>query len=219
MSKNRALTDDPREILLFRGLYSLSDAENLSIVISGRDALDKARNILSTVNGNYRSIAQMSYNDLVREGLSYGQATRVIACNEYAKRKQICVADEKDQIKMSKDVFDIMSPILSDLSYEEFWCLFLNRSNKVLLKFKLSQGGLSGTVTDVRLLFRKALDVFASSMVLCHNHPSGNLQPSESDKSITQKIKDAGIIMDIQIIDHIIINEKDYYSFADNGIM
>jgi DNA repair protein RadC len=219
MSKNKALTDDPRQIMIFRGLYSLSDAENLSIVISGRDSLDKARNILAKVGSDYRSLAQMSYNDLVREGLSYGQATRIIACNEYAKRKQIHIADERDQIKMSKDVFDIMSPILSDLQYEEFWTLMLNRSNKVLCKHKLSQGGLSGTVTDVRILFKKALDVLASGMVLCHNHPSGNLQPSESDISITKKIKEAGILMDVQILDHIIINDKTYFSFADDGIL
>jgi DNA repair protein RadC len=219
MSKNKPLTDDPRKTLLCRGLYSLSDAENLSIVISGRGAIDKARTLLERVYGNYRSIAQMSYYDLVKEGLSYGQATRVIACNEYAKRKQIHQADEKTQIKKSKDVFDIMSPILSDLPHEEFWALFLNRSNKVLMKSKLSQGGLSGTVTDIRILLRKALDVLASGIICVHNHPSGNLNPSESDTKITQKIKESSALLDIQLLDHLIINDKDYYSMADNGIM
>jgi DNA repair protein RadC len=219
MSKNKALTGDPREMLLFRGLYSLSDAENLSIVISGRSALDKAKNLLTTVNGNYRSIAQMSYYDLVREGLSYGQATRVIACNEYAKRKQYNIAIELDKITCSKDVFNIMSPILSDLPHEEFWAVFLNRNNKVLLKFKLSQGGLSGTITDIRILLRKAIEILASGIICVHNHPSGNLNPSESDTKITQKIKESAALMDIQLMDHIIINDKDFYSFADNGIM
>jgi DNA repair protein RadC len=126
---------------------------------------------------------------------------------------------ELPQIKCSKDVFDLFSPTLSDLPHEEFWILFLNRSNKVINRMKLSQGGISGTVTDVRMVMKKAVEYLASGIIVCHNHPSGNLNPSESDTRITQKIKEAGNIMDIQLLDHLIISEKDYYSFADNGLL
>ena len=219
MSKNRALTEDPRQQILFKGILSLSDAENLSVIISGRDPLNKARNLLAKVNGNYQELARLSYNEMVREGLSYTQATRVIASTSYVQRKACQIADEKDQIKCSKDVQDIMKPIMEDLIHEEFWILLLNRSNKVMNKFKLSQGGVSGTVTDIRIVMRKAIEYLASGIIVCHNHPSGNLNPSESDTRITQKIKEAGTLMDIQLLDHIIISDKDYYSFADNGLL
>jgi DNA repair protein RadC len=123
------------------------------------------------------------------------------------------------QIKCSKDVADIFHPILSDLLHEEFWILFLNRSNRVINKMKLSQGGISGTVTDVRLVMKKAIEFLASGIIVCHNHPSGNLNPSESDSKITEKIKEAGNLLDIQLLDHLIITDKDYYSFADNGMI
>jgi DNA repair protein RadC len=219
MSKNRALTGDPRQTILFSGIYSLSDADVLSIVISGRDAMNKAKNLLTKVNYNYMDLAKLSYHDLVNEGLSDLQACRVIANNEYSNRKASQVADEKPQIICSKDVFDIMSPLMSDLVHEEFWILFLNRSNKVLGKYKLSQGGISGTVTDVRIVMKRAIECLASGIIVCHNHPSEATKPSESDTRITQKIKEAGSIMDIQLLDHIIVCGKTYTSFADNGLL
>ena len=123
------------------------------------------------------------------------------------------------QIKCSKDVFDLIGPTLSDLPHEEFWILFLNRSNKVISRMKLSQGGISGTVTDVRIVMKKAIENLASGIIVCHNHPSGNLNPSESDSRITNKIKEAGLLLDIQLLDHLIIIDKEYYSFADNGLI
>lgn len=219
MSKNRAIMDNPQQQVLFKGVNSLTDAENLSIVISGRDAQNKAKHLLQKTNYDYTNLAKLSYHDLVNEGLSAGQAVRVIACNNYSNRKALSVAEERNQIKCSKDVADIFRPILCDLVHEEFWILFLNRSNKVIGKMKLSQGGISRTVTDVRLIMKKAIEYLASGIICCHNHPSGNLNPSESDNKITQKIKETGNIMDIQLLDHIIISEKDYYSFADNGLL
>jgi DNA repair protein RadC len=219
MAKNRIVTEDPRQQILFRGVFSLSDAEVLSIVISGRDAMNKARSLLTRVNNNYMDLAKLSYHDLVHEGLTDMQACRVIASNAYSNRKASQVAEERYQIKCSRDVFEIMSPLMSDLTYEEFWVLFLNRANKVMGKHKLSQGGLSGTVTDVRIVMKMSLDCLASGIIVCHNHPSGNLNPSESDTRITQKIKESGAIMDIQLLDHIIVSEKDYYSFTDNGLL
>jgi DNA repair protein RadC len=126
---------------------------------------------------------------------------------------------DANHLKCSKDAAEIFLPILSDLAHEEFWVLFLNRSNRVIDRMKLSQGGISGTVTDVRIVMKKAIECLASGLIVCHNHPSGNLNPSDSDSKITQKIKDAGNLMDIQLLDHIIISGRDYYSFADNGLM
>jgi DNA repair protein RadC len=219
MSKNRVLTDDPRQTILWRGIFSISDTETLSVIIGGRNPLEKARNVLARVNGSYMDLAKLSYNELVNEGLSYTQAVRVIAANGYSQRKASQIAEERSQIKCSKDVFDIFAPVLQDLVHEEFWVLFLNRSNKVLGKIKLSQGGISGTVTDVRIIMKKAIEYLASGIIVCHNHPSGNLNPSESDTTITRKIKEAGVLMDIQLLNHIIISDKDYYSFADNGLL
>ncbi|KKP51576.1 MAG: repair protein [candidate division TM6 bacterium GW2011_GWF2_33_332] len=219
MSKNRIITEDPLQQVLFQGINSLTDAETLSLVIAGRNSINKAKELLTKVNYNYVDLAKMSYHELVNEGLTAGQATRVIACNSYSNRKASQVAEEKYQIKCSKDVFDIMSPLLTDLVHEEFWILFLNRSNKVIGKMKLSQGGISGTVTDVRLVMKKAIECLASGIIVCHNHPSGNLNPSESDSNITQKIKEAGKLMDIQLLDHVIISEKEHYSFANNGLL
>ena len=162
MSKNRIITEDPLQQVLFQGINSLTDAETLSLVIAGRNSINKAKELLTKVNYNYVDLAKMSYHELVNEGLTAGQATRVIACNSYSNRKASQVAEEKYQIKCSKDVFDIMSPLLTDLVHEEFWILFLNRSNKVIGKMKLSQGGISGTVTDVRLVMKKAIECLAS---------------------------------------------------------
>ena len=143
----------------------------------------------------------------------------MIAALEIGRRKQLSEATEKPQIKCSKDIFDIFQPILGDLAHEEFWVIFLNRSNKIMGRMKLSQGGISGTVTDVRVVMKRAIEYLASGIIVAHNHPSGNLNPSESDTKITQKIKEAGNLMDIQLLDHLIITDKEYYSFADNGIL
>ena len=219
MSKSKVLTEDPRQQILFKGILYLSDAENLSVIISGRDALNKAKNLLAKVSGNYQELSRLSYNEMVREGLSYTQATRVIASSSYAQRKACQIADEKIHVRSSKDAHDIMKPILEDLSHEEFWIMFLNRSNKIIGKIKISQGGISGTVTDMRLIMKRAIEFLASGLIVCHNHPSGNNRPSESDIQITQKIREAGALMDIQLLDHIIIADQDYYSFADDGVL
>ncbi|MDX9729972.1 MAG: JAB domain-containing protein, partial [Bacteroidales bacterium] len=128
-------------------------------------------------------------------------------------------ATENPQIRSSADVFGIISPLMEDLTHEEFWILFLNRANRVTGRMKISQGGVSGTVTDVRIVMKKAIETLASGLVICHNHPSGNTSPSDSDIRITQKIKEAGALMDIQLLDHLIVAGKDYYSFADNGAL
>ena len=219
-----AVEDRPREKLYQKGTSSLSDAELLAILIGSgtrkRSAVDLGRELLSLVNNNLNSLGKLSISDLTKiRGIGNARAVTIAAALELGRRRKLVEVPEVPQIKCSKDVFDLLSPLLSDLTHEEFWILFLNRSNKVINRMKLSQGGISGTVTDVRLVMKKAIENLASGIIVCHNHPSGNLNPSESDTRITQKIKEAGNIMDIQLLDHLIISEKDYYSFADNGLL
>lgn len=211
--------NEPEVKLLKLGQSSLSDAENLSLIIGGKQSLDRASAVLKKINYDYGKLVRLSYKDLLNEGLSNCQALSIISSFELSRRKNIYLAEDIYIIKMSKDIFDLMNPILEDLVHEEFWVVFLNRTNRVIGKIKLSQGGINGTVTDVRIIMKKAIEYLASGIIVCHNHPSGNLNPSESDTKITQKIKNAGDIMDIQLLDHIIIGIKEYYSFADNGLL
>jgi DNA repair protein RadC len=143
----------------------------------------------------------------------------IAAALELGRRRKLAEIPAARQIKCSKDAAEIFQPVLGDLSHEEFWILYLNRSNKVIEKMKLSHGGISGTVTDVRLVMKRAVECLASGIIVCHNHPSGNTNPSESDNKITRKIREAGNLMDIQLLDHLIVTEKDYYSYADNGML
>jgi DNA repair protein RadC len=219
-----AVEDRPREKLIQRGTNSLSDAELLAILISSgtkdKSAVDLGRELLILADNNLNSLGKLSLSDLTKlRGIGQARAVTIAAALELGRRRKLSEIPELDQIKCSKDVFNLLSPILSDLPHEEFWILFLNRSNKVINRMKLSQGGISGTVTDVRMVMKKAIEYLSSGIIVCHNHPSGNLNPSESDTRITQKIKEAGNIMDIQLLDHLIISEKDYYSFADNGLL
>jgi len=216
--------DRPREKLLQKGTASLSDAELLAILISSgtkdKSAVDLGRELLQMANNNLNNLGKLSIGDLKKlHGIGSARAVTIAAALELGRRRKLADAENVIQIKCSKDVADIFQPLLADLQYEEFWILFLNRSNKVINRMKLSQGGVSGTVTDVRMVMKKAIEYLASGIIVCHNHPSGNLNPSESDSKITQKIKDAGNLMDIQLLDHLIISEKDYYSFADNGLL
>jgi len=211
--------DDPNYRIVDKGIDSLSDAETLSVIISGKDSISKAQMILGKYDNNFNMIARLGYRDMVNEGFSHSQATRMIASNEYSKRKKIQEYPDKINIKQSSTVADIFFPILSDLQHEEFWVLYLSRSNKILAKSMISRGGLSGTVTDVRVIMKKAIEHFASGIIVCHNHPSGNTQPSKSDRAVTMKIKDAGSILDIQLLDHVIIAEDKYLSFADEGLL
>lgn len=219
-----AVEDRPREKLYSKGTSSLSDAELLAILIGSgtrnRSAVDLGRELLSLVGNNLNSLAKLSISDLRKiRGIGYARAVTIAAALELGRRRKLAEIPETPQIKCSRDVFDLLSPSLSDLPHEEFWILFLNRSNKVINRMKLSQGGISGTVTDVRMVMKRAIENLASGIIVCHNHPSGNLNPSESDTRITQKIKEAGNLMDIQLLDHLIVSDKDYYSFADNGLL
>jgi len=219
-----AVQDRPREKLVQKGTSSLSDAELLAILINSgtkdKSAVDLGRELLGIVDNNLNALGKLTISDLKKlHGIGTARAVTIAAALELGRRRKLAEGPEVLQIKCSKDVSDIFQPLLSDLVHEEFWILFLNRSNKVINRMKLSQGGISGTVTDVRMMMKKAIEYLASGIIVCHNHPSGNLNPSESDTKITQKIKEAGNLMDIQLLDHLIISDKDYYSFADNGLI
>jgi DNA repair protein RadC len=219
-----AVEDRPREKIIQYGTSTLSDAELLGILISSgtkeKSAVDLGRELLAMVNNNLTALGKLTIADLTKiNGIGNARAVTIAAALELGRRRKLAEIPEVVQIKCSKDVADIFQPILSDLLHEEFWILFLNRSNRVINRMKLSQGGISGTVTDVRMVMKKAIEYLASGIIVCHNHPSGNLNPSESDSKITQKIKEAGNLLDIQLLDHLIISDKDYYSFADNGLI
>ncbi len=219
-----AVEDRPREKLMIKGISSLSDAELLAILISSgtrkKSAVDLGRELLNMVGNNLNSLGKLTVPDLRKiHGIGPARAVTIAAAMELGRRRKLAEVPEILQIKTSQDVAAVFQPLLSDLLHEEFWVLFLNRSNRVIDRMKLSQGGISGTVTDVRIIMKKAVEYLASGIIVCHNHPSGNLNPSEADTKITQKIKEAGNLMDIQLLDHIIISEKDYYSFADNGMI
>lgn len=219
-----AVEDRPREKLITKGISTLSDAELLAILISSgtkmKSAVDLGRELLIMVNNNLNTLGKLAISDLRKiKGIGPARAVTISAALELGRRRKLSDLPEVLQIKCSKDVADIFQPMLSDLTHEEFWVLFLNRSNRVINKMKISQGGISGTVTDIRIILKKAVEYLSSGIIVCHNHPSGNLIPSESDNRITKKIKDAGDLLDIQLLDHLIISDKEYYSFADNGLI
>lgn len=222
--KTWALDDRPREKLLSKGKNALSDAELIAILIGSgnreESAVDLSKRILQSVESNINKLAKLSVENLIKfKGIGEAKAIAIITALELGKRRQLETALEKPKITSSKDVYSIMQPIIGDLAHEEFWVIFVNNSNKVLAKTQVSKGGLTATVVDVRLLFKQALELAAVGILVCHNHPSGKLNPSAADKQLTQKIKQAGITLDIKLLDHLIITEKAYFSFADEGIL
>ena len=222
--KDWSLEDRPREKLLSKGISSLSDAELIAIIIGSgtRDesAVELSKRILGSVQHNLNELGKLSVDDLQKyKGIGEAKAIGIVAALELGRRRKLSEIIDRQKITSSHDIYEIFHPLLADLPHEEFWIVLLNRSNKIIERQKISQGGISGTVTDVRLILRMALEKLASSLILCHNHPSGNQQPSEADISITQKVKESSKLMDISLLDHIIITDGSYYSFADEGIL
>ena len=222
--KDWSLEDRPREKLLSKGISSLSDAELIAIIIGSgtRDesAVELSKRILGSVQHNLNELGKLSVDDLQKyKGIGEAKAIGIVAALELGRRRKLSEIIDRQKITSSHDIYEIFHPLLADLPHEEFWIVLLNRSNKIIERQKISQGGISGTVTDVRLILRMALEKLASSLILCHNHPTGNQQPSEADISITQKVKESGKLMDISLLDHIIITDGSYYSFADEGIL
>ncbi|OIV43272.1 RadC family protein [Flavobacterium johnsoniae] len=214
--------DRPREKLILKGKDVLSDAELIAILIGSgsrnESAVALSKRILAGAGG-LNSLAKLSISQLMKfKGIGEAKAVSIVAALELGRRQRTEDAVKLKKITSSKAVFEIMQPIIGELSHEEFWVLFLNNSNKVISKSQLSKGGITGTVVDIRLVFKLALENGATSLILCHNHPSGNFNPSDADKQITNKIKIGGELLDVKILDHIIITETKYYSFVDEGI-
>jgi DNA repair protein RadC len=222
--KTWAVEDRPREKMISRGISSLTDAELIAILISSgnsnESAVDLSRRIMESNHHNLHELSKLNCDELKRfRGIGPAKAITLIAAMELGRRRNQSEALEKDQIKGSKDAANYLRPVIGDLSHEEFWVIFLNRQNKVIEKQKLSQGGMTGTVIDVRLVLKLALEKHATSLIFCHNHPSGNLEPSDADKKITKQLKEAAAVMEIPVMDHLIITQSGFFSFADEGLL
>lgn len=222
--KDWSVEDRPREKLLQTGTQSLSNSELIAIILgSGTkdlNAVQLARNLMISVDNNLHALGKLGIDDLTKlKGIGTAKAISLLAALELGTRRTNAYAGTRVSIKDSQSAFDLLYPILGELEHEEFWIVILNRAHKVLKKQKISQGGLTGTVIDTRIILKYALDQKATSLIISHNHPSGNTKPSEADLSITRKIGDAARLMDIQLLDHIIIAGKSYLSLSDEGLM
>ena len=221
--KDWAEEDRPREKILLKGISTLSDAELLAILIGSGNAqetaVELAQRILFSAGNNLNNLGKFSINQLISgfKGIGEAKAISIVAAMELGKRRKYSEIINREQILCSQDIFEYFHPSLCDLYHEEFWILLLNRSNRIIDKTRISQGGVSETVVDNKLILKEAITHLASGIILCHNHPSGNLRPSKSDDLITKKIKDGAKLLDILVLDHIIICNNKYYSYADEG--
>lgn len=214
--------DKPREKLISKGRRALSNAELLAILISTgtleKTALDLAREMLQRAGNDLHQLARWSVNDFCKiAGIGPAKAVSIVSALELAGRKLQADAKESAVIQSSKDAFKRMRYCLEDLSHEEFWMLTLNRKNAVIAEHRISEGGITATIVDQRKLFRIALDDKCTGIILFHNHPSGNIYPSDADNQLTKKLKDAGNLLDINVLDHLILAQSAYYSYADEG--
>ncbi|PNW29308.1 RadC family protein [Formosa algae] len=222
--KNWSQDDQPREKLLYKGQAALSDAELVAILIGSgnreESAVDLTKRILGSVDHNLRALGKLSIKQLMAfKGIGEAKAITIAAAMELGRRRGGEEAVKQNKITSSASVFEIMQPILGELAHEEFWIIYLNNSNAILQKQQLSKGGITGTLVDVRLTLKMALELGATALILVHNHPSGTLKPSVADKQITQKLKTAASSLDIKVLDHVIITEHSYFSFADENEM
>ncbi|MBK9733745.1 MAG: DNA repair protein RadC [Saprospiraceae bacterium] len=223
--KNWSVDDRPREKMLAKGRQSLTDSELLAIIIGsgsiGESAVELSKRILKDYQNNLNELGKIGINDMIKKykGVGEAKAINIIAALELGRRRQHSDPLERTVIKSSKDAYFVFYPLVADLPHEEFWVLFCNRANKVIHKQSIGRGGVASVVVDSKIIMRSALEHLASVIILCHNHPSGNLKPSAEDIRLTQSVKEAGKFFDITISDHIIIGDNNYYSFADEGIL
>jgi DNA repair protein RadC len=216
--------DQPREKMLLKGKSALKDAELIAIMIGsgsvGENAIDLAERILQSVNGDLSELGKRSLTDLMKfKGIGEAKAVTIAAALEIGRRRQFSDVTRRDKIISSRDIYDLMLPKMIDISHEEFWILLLNRAHNVISKHCISTGGVNGVFVDAKMVFKPAIDALAPSIILVHNHPSGNLKPSSEDINLTRKLKEAGKLLDIAILDHVIVSHTGYYSFNDDGIL
>jgi DNA repair protein RadC len=214
--------DRPREKLMLKGRHSLSDAELLAILIASGtkhdSALDLAKKVLQKADSNLPELSRLTIHELTSiGGIGNARAVTIMAALELGRRRNESEVLSRGQIKSSKDAFEIFRNTMGDRPYEEFWIVMLNKANRILRKYQISEGGISGTVVDPKKVFKICLENHASSVILGHNHPSGLLRPSDGDLIVTKKLVEAGKLLEISIIDHLIISDNSYYSFADEG--
>jgi DNA repair protein RadC len=222
--KNWSDDDKPREKLILKGRSALSDAELIAILIGSgsrnESAVELSKRILASVNNNLNELGTLSIQKLMQfKGIGEAKAVSIAAALEIGRRRRGEDAKKITKISSSKSVFELLQPFLGELPHEEFWIVYLNNSNKVLQSTQQSKGSITGTLVDVRLIMKVALELGAVALILAHNHPSGTLKPSEADKQITQKIKNAAAGLDIKVLDHLIITQTEYFSFADENIL
>ncbi len=216
--------DRPREKLVSKGRQALSSAELIAILIRtgtrNETAIDIAQKIMNKYSSDLNELGKVSVNELSKiHGIGKTKAITIIAALELGRRRQLFEPEKKAQIKSSADIYDYLHPLIGDLPHEEFWVLYLSKSNRVIEREKVSSGGVTGTVVDAKIIIKHAIEKLASSIALCHNHPSGNINPSDADITLTKRIRDAGNLLDITVVDHIIIGDKSYYSFNDEGMI
>ncbi len=216
--------DRPREKLTLKGKNALSDAELVAILIGSGNrnetAVELSKKILASINNDLNKLGKLSITDLTHfSGIGEAKAISIIAALELGRRRKKSNIEKRISIKSSNDAYNAINDVLSDLPHEEFWVIYLNKKNEIIKKENISKGGIDGTIADTKIIFKYAIDQLASAMILCHNHPSGNLKPSSADIKLTKKLKETGIMLDTPVLDHLIIGEKDYFSFADEGII
>lgn len=222
--KQWALEDRPREKMLKHGFAALSNAELMAILIGSgnrnESAVELSRRILSDFKNDLDQLGKSSVDRLMGyKGMGEAKTINVLAALELGKRRQLLGTSILQKITSSEDAFNLMSMDLIELQHEEFWVIYLDRANNVIGKTRVSQGGVSGTVIDIRIILKKALEKLASSLILVHNHPSGNLSPSKADIDITQKASKAALLLDMKVLDHLIIANRKFMSFADDGLL
>jgi len=222
--KTWALDDRPREKMLHKGSASLSNSELIAILINNgnkeKSAVELAKDILKLGDNNLEELGKLSIKDLQSiKGIGEAKAVAINAALELGRRRQATAALVKTTVRNSQEIADFLKSTLKDYNYEVFAVLFLNRANKIKHFEIISRGGITGTVADPRIILKKAIEEEATSIVLSHNHPSGNLKPSRADEDLTQKIKQAASYCDIRVLDHIIVSDEGYYSFADEGLI
>jgi DNA repair protein RadC len=220
--KQWAEDDRPREKLLNKGKAALSDAELLAILVNTgtrkKTAVDIAQELLQLSGNNLIELSKQNIKELVQTvGIGEAKAITIIAALELGNRRRAASILKKEKITSSHEAFELLQAEVAGSNYEQFWLILLNRANKLIKTISISEGGIAGTVADPKKIFKIALDHNASSIILSHNHPSGNLKPSQSDIDLTHKLKDAGKFLDINVLDHLILGENDFYSFADNN--
>lgn len=222
--KEWAVEDRPREKLLSRGARSLTDAELIAILIGSgsleESAVELSRRLLASVGNSLNELGRKGIDYLQTfKGIGQAKAVSIVAALELGKRRKDADVFLKKKITCSRDAADYFMPLISDLPHEEFWVMVLDRGNKIKDHFCISQGGISGTIIDVRIILKHVLTQMGVSIILCHNHPSGTMEASDADIAITRKIKQAAEVMDITVLDHIIIGQNRYLSFADEGML